>query len=180
MKNFRDQLNQKRGFTLIETIVFLGAFGVLSILTTVTLFVVLGSMTKARITREVRRNGDNAMQIIERQLRVAKSISTAPGTCGSSAGSVSVLQYIDQYNSPLSFSCVSVGGVNGIASVSAQTNLLTDTTRVGIQNCAVFTCDQSTVPKWVRIDFVLSSLAVGRVTEMFQSRWQTQVGVRYQ
>ena len=172
---------KRRGFTLVETVVFLGVFGVLAILATTSLLLVLGNMTKTKVIQESRRNGNNALQIMERQLRVAESLSTVAGECGGST-----VKFTDQYGQPASFSCELSSGNFAISSGSGGL-LLTDPSSVKVSTvgdpstCQIFTCDTNDPKRWVRIDFSVSPITNStRATEVFQSEWHSQVNIRYQ
>jgi Tfp pilus assembly protein PilE len=182
ISNFKFQI--KRGFTLAETVVFVGSFAVLAIIATATLFMVLGNVAKTRINQEIRRNGDNALQIMERHLKVAKEIVSCTTTA---------VTFFDQYGSkdasggPTgSFSCGAAPGYTGVLALSsASGQLLTDPSRVTISNCAIFNCDSPSDPeapkKWVKIDFGLTSAGTSaRTTEKTTVQWHSQVNIRYQ
>lgn len=174
--------SQSRGFTLIEMIAVLGSFGVLAVLATTTLLIALGNMAKTRATQEVRRNGENALQVMERHLRVAKALSTT--TCGGAGGAAgSSVEFTDQSGNPAKFSCSPSGGINVIASSSGE--LLTDPSRVAVTNCNIFTCDapadSKTPRRWVRIQFTLGSARTSdRPTEKAQTTWNSQVNIRFE
>lgn len=174
----------KSGFTLMEMIVVLGSFAILAIISTATLFITLNNMAKARVTREVRRNGDSALQVMERQLRVAQAI-TACNPTGTE------VDFTDQYgnnnsstNAPKFICDSTTPNKFFIASGSAHVRL-TDENRVTVISCNnVFTCDPANnPPQWVKINFTLKSNvnpASTRPTEQGQATWNSQVNIRYQ
>jgi len=168
----------------MEMIVVLGSFAILAIISTSTLFIALSNMAKAKVTREVRRNGDSALQIMERHLRVAQALPTPVAVpppvyqCGGNR-----VDYIDQYGQAGRFTCVT--GVppqgNFIASGSADIPI-TDQSKVSVENCN-FTCDSSDPRKWVQIDFSLISIVnpnSTRPTEKQRISWKSQLNLRFE
>lgn len=170
-----------KGFTLVETVVFLGVFGVLAILSTSTLFLVLGNMAKARVTQDVRRNGNNALQVMERQLRVAKAVDSCLSGGAACTSGCDTVKFTDQYGSVNGeFSCKSLGpDLMIIASSSGQP--LTDQDSVNVSSCS-FSCDASVPTKWVNISFTIVPQTQGssRATDQFRSDWHSQVNIRFQ
>lgn len=184
-----------RGFTLMEMIVVLGSFAILAVISTSVLFVALNNMAKARVTREVRRNGDSALQIMERQLRVAQALSPVPTECGGN-----IVKYLDQYGNYAQFTCQSSAGQYFIASGAATPFSspvpipsptaapspipLSDSKKVTVGNsCSIFICDTASPPQWVKINFSLTSntnLGSNRPTEKQSSTWASQINIRYQ
>lgn len=102
-------MKTNRGVSLIEILVVLGIFGVLSVLSTRTITLSLSGSKKSMATLAVRENLNYSLSVIERQLRNATAVSSCLETSSS-------LTYHDQDNVITSFSCQ--GGY--IASGSAR------------------------------------------------------------
>lgn len=101
-KNLR--VKRKGGFSLIELLVVVFVFSILTVVTTRSLAVSLRGSSKSNSTGTVKENIEFAAGSIERQLRNARSIDQA-------TSSTQVINYVDENGLPASFSCV--GGANG-------------------------------------------------------------------
>lgn len=66
-------LNQ--GFTLIEILVAFGILGIITVMGTNMFFTILKGSAKTRVLTEVKQNGDYAINVMERRIRNAKSLS---------------------------------------------------------------------------------------------------------
>jgi prepilin-type N-terminal cleavage/methylation domain-containing protein len=169
-----------RGFSLIEVLVALAVFTILAMLATAALFLVTANAAKARVKMTIKRNGDQAMQIMERHLMVAQSLDSCPvGSWGST------VSFTDQYGNPATFSCLSLTdsgcGISGnnIASGSGYI-ALTNPCQVYVQDCNIFQCD--TNKSWLKIAYTLQSnnYNTGRSSEIGTASWQSQISIRFQ
>jgi len=98
---------------LIEILIVISIFAVLSVLVTQSMIVTLRGSRKSEAQVKVRENVNYAFSVIERQLRSAENISTCPND------DYSTLEYISIEGVETSFSCEDEG--NGyIASDSAR------------------------------------------------------------
>ncbi|QQG47265.1 MAG: prepilin-type N-terminal cleavage/methylation domain-containing protein [Candidatus Woesebacteria bacterium] len=134
----------KKGFSLIEILVVIALFAVLSIIATQSLTLTIRGMKKTDNTTKVRESLDFAMGVISRNLRNADSLTTI---CPNS--DTSRIDYMDQNGLTASFSCQNIG-VNGyVASSSAR---LTNDSIV-ISSCS-FQCGagSNNVPPYVVIN----------------------------
>lgn len=124
---------QKSGFSLVEMLVVVLVFSILSILIIQSLVLVLRGSRKSESLSIVKGNVDYAMSSIERLLRNAQDLN-----CALSTGSR--LVYTDEYgNTGTYFSCEELGSDAFIASSSASIRLTSPDVR--ITNCStVFTC----------------------------------------
>src|SRR5258708_7040639 len=124
------------GYTLIEMLVVIVIFYVISIVAAQTIILTLKGTYKASAISGVRQNVDYALGAMERQLRGAKSItSVCDGT------SASQINFIDQNNNPVVFSCVGVNGNNLPSSIASSSGTLTSNT-ITISACS-FVCTAS-------------------------------------
>jgi prepilin-type N-terminal cleavage/methylation domain-containing protein len=132
------------GFSLIEVLVVMFVFSILSIVVAQTLAVTLRGSRKSESQVQARENIQYAISVIDRSVRNARRL-----TC---SGQTNTLSYIDEYGVAASFQCVSASGNYYIASNSAR--LTSDS--VNVTNCVspsyAFTCIQNTgVPDEVNI-----------------------------
>src|SRR5207253_1922062 len=104
------------GYTLIEMLVVIAVFSIISIIASQTIITVLSGTHKADVISKVRTNLDYAMGSMDRQLHNAKSITQCPNPDNQQ------LSFIDQNNNTVTFSCIGVNNSNqpaNIASASA-------------------------------------------------------------
>ena len=128
------------GISLIETLIVIGIFAVLGILSTSAVLLSLQGSKKGDSQIKVRENVDYALSVMERNLRNAES-SLCPST--------SEVTYVDSNDVPGSFSCLDVPLAGYVASGSAR--LTSD--EIKIIACS-FTCTagDGSVPPRVAID----------------------------
>lgn len=124
--------NKTNGFSLIEILVVIVIFAILSVVGTQIVTTSLRSSTKSEKLVAVRENVDFAFNVMERELRNAKSISCP---------SKSTVNFTNQDNSVSSLSCV--GGVNGRIELNTL-SLISGNTYVDC-TANVFTCSVSSV-----------------------------------
>ena len=156
----------KKAFTLIEVIVAIGVFAVLTVILSLLLAGTLRGSKKAAATILVRGEGAYAIESMAAQLRFAKSITSCTG-----GSSVTVKT---QVGADLTFSCLSSGDDVYLASNSARLT----TANVKITNCAgVFTCPADL--RAVRITFGLQKTGSNLPLEGTASiDFDTEVGLR--
>lgn len=129
------------GFSLIETLVVVGLFAVIGIVVAQSTAVSLQGSRKADASSKVRENLNQAINVMERQLRSAKAI-TSP-VCSTGGTSSTSINYTDQRGNPGSFTCYPEPNCTSnsyVASPSAGTPLnLTSVETLCITACQ-FTC----------------------------------------
>lgn len=133
LKVKNEKLKIMTGISLIETLIVIGVFAVLGILSTSAVLLSLQGSKKGDVQIKVRENLDYAISIIERQLRNAGSVS--PLTC--SGAPLSVINYRDSNNISTSFSCVTTSSDGYVASGSANLRLTSE--EIKVTTCS-FTC----------------------------------------
>src|SRR3990167_11388670 len=104
----------EKGFTLIEILVVITIFSVLTILVTQTIIFSLRSTKKSESLNQARQNLDYAAQIVERHIRNADRIETCSGS------PVTSISYYDAYGIASSFSCVSDYVASGSYRLTSQ------------------------------------------------------------
>ncbi len=127
----------KKGYTLIEILVVVVVFAVISLIATQTVILILRGTKKAESVSKVRQNLDYAMGSMERQLRSARSITSA---CNNSASSQ--INFIDQSGNVNSFSCVGTNQTGSASSVASSSADLTSSD-ITISSCS-FVCAPAT------------------------------------
>lgn len=146
-----------KGFSLIETLVVLGLFAVVGVVTTASLFTVLRSARKTDAIGRVKSNLDYAVSIMERQIRNANSISTSGG-CFAPIPTPNEIDFTDSDNNPNKFSCQGLP-TGFVASGSA--NIRVTSAQVNITNCSItcFAGASGSVPPYV--NFTLTGVDAG-------------------
>jgi Tfp pilus assembly protein PilW len=157
---------KKTGFTLLETLVAISAIAVVGILIAQVFFTTTRSNTKTELLKDVKQNGDYAMEIMSRMIRNSEGITSS---CLPNPGVT--LSYVDIKNADgntTEFGCLSDLTVLRIASTSASFPtpyyMTSSNATLGITSCADipiedfhFTCISSVdQPSTVTIHFKLS------------------------
>lgn len=126
----------KNGYTLVELLVVIVAFAVISIVASETIILTLRGTYKADAISKVRQNVDYAMSSMERQIRGAQSITSL---CDNKA--YPQIDFIDQNSNPVSFACVNINQTGQDSSISSSSGTIT-ANNLTISQCS-FTCLQS-------------------------------------
>lgn len=88
MKNF---LKIKKGFTLIELVIYVAAFAIITTLVTLFVFNLIRAQTKTRIIKEVSENAGRAMELMLWEIRNAEDVYLSTSSFGSHPGQLSLL-----------------------------------------------------------------------------------------
>lgn len=120
---------QFAGFSLLEVLVVLAVFSLLSIVSTTVILLSVRGSRKSDTNSRVRQNVDHVISTMERQIRNATSVTACPNT------NPNILDYIDENGTPTSFSCIANSTDGYIASGSAK--ITAD--EVVVENCNI-TC----------------------------------------
>jgi len=181
-KNKKDKGN--RGFTLIEILVSIGIIAIISVLIAQSFFSTTRSNTKAELLKDIKQNGDYAIEIMGRMIRNARDVSSACPTAGSMADS---LVLVNADGGTTTFGCYEDVTVTRIASTSASMGTIENLT--GNTVSTGDTCLTSTLQFWcsrpaysspiVTIFFTLSQ--PGAPPDQFQkgeTSYQTTVVMR--
>lgn len=115
-------IRNKEGFTLIEILVVISLFAILSVITAQSLIRIIGSTSNSSSSAKTRENMEHALSIVERSMRNAKQITSCNTTS---------VNYVSENNQAESFVCTTVGGgnieKNGQPLVSTDVSLSTCT-----------------------------------------------------
>lgn len=166
-----------KGFTLIEILVSVGILATISIVVAQSFFTVMRSNSKTSLLADVKQSGEQAMQTMTRMIQNAKEITSACSTEGQQSTSVVI---VNPDGGTTTFGCVLDATVTRIASTSATSEFLTDTTvTLGGDVCAAsslsFSCTTAAgQPSRVAITFSLAQVGADaqqfeQASESFQS-----------
>ncbi len=156
------QKYRQKGFTLVELLVVIGIFAVLTSVIFSILVTVLRGSKKAESIVSVRRVGDHAVEQIIKQMRFAKSLnfpSPYGGTAPACSGAGTTVQTLRITNSDLTqsvFSCPASSTAPN--SITRNGSDLTNRSEVVVSACS-FQCRQNlSSPPTIRINFTLSKI----------------------
>lgn len=88
MKNF---VSKKSGFTMVEMIIYVAFFAVLSVLTTNATIMVMKSFYSLRISQSISQSATTALERMSREIRNAYAVDTANSTLTTSPGRLTLL-----------------------------------------------------------------------------------------
>lgn len=88
MKNF---LKTKKGFTLIELVIYVATFAIVITLVTLFVFNLIRAQTKTRIIKEVSESAGRAMELILWEIRNAEDVYLSTSSFDSHPGQLSLL-----------------------------------------------------------------------------------------
>ena len=169
------------GFTLMEVLVSVGIVAILGIVIVQTFFTTVRTSRKTEITRDVKQNGDFALDVMSRMVRSARMVTTVCSTNGTQTPTITI---VNPDNYTTTFGCVVDGAVSRIASTSGlRTEYLTSrnvSLGVDCTNALTFICTGLASQKTsVQIKFTLGQ--VGTPVDQFEkgsSNFQTSVVTR--
>lgn len=168
--------NNQTGFTLFEVLMVIFLFTIIALVTTNLFFSILKSTSKAELEKEVKQNGDFAMNVMERMIRNSRQVTDCPNPSGS-------LQIQNPDGLLTTLQCFEDEGSAKIASVSGSTQqFLTGKNVILGSNCALstlsFSC-RAGPPKRITISFTLTQKGTSsRPEEQARVSFQTTVNLR--
>jgi len=148
MKISNDQTNTQKGFTLLEILITISVMATIATLITQVFFTTTHTNTKTEILKEVKQNGDFALDIMTRMVRNARSVES---TCASTGTNLDALDIKNPDVDSTEFGCYydAVNGVARIASTSATSGSIQYLTSSNVTlgascaNSLKFTCASS-------------------------------------
>jgi len=176
-------MKSTNGFTLLEILISVGVLAIVSTLIAQVLFTTTRVNKKAEILREVKGNGEFAIDVFSRLARNAVAVETV---CDIGADSTPAAVFRNADNRRTTIRCWSDGTAARIASVSADTVYISGANLTlsasGGSSCAdsslSFSCPvESGVVTPMVIQFSLGTLAEAE-NEQVRSSFQTAVTVR--
>ncbi|MBN1263269.1 MAG: type II secretion system protein [Candidatus Pacebacteria bacterium] len=169
-----------KGFTLLETLVSLGALGIVLTVTISAFLTVMTKSAKVRVVKAVESDGKYALRVMEQMVKGA--ISILPNSVGQTC--VSGMDYLKIENLDggiTEFACLNEGTVDGfIASSSGSIDKRLTSPGVKLDVCS-FDCQSGRFdqPDRVTISFGLSQRqATARVEEQADLNFETSVTLR--
>lgn len=171
----------KKGFSLIETLVVVGLFALVGIIVSQSTATSLTGSRKADASIKVRENLNQALSVMERQIRSAQSITS---TCAAGGTTSENISYVDQSGNSAGFSCnpnpnCTTTSTTAVSSTSAvSTDRITSTDTLCITACQ-FVCTRVNSNLPPTVDIILegrSKEATG--VEDTAIRVQTSVNLR--
>jgi Tfp pilus assembly protein PilW len=123
-------LNKHGGYSLMEVMLAIGVFTLLAILVTQSVAITLKSAKKSDASTRVRADLDYAVNVMERKIRNADSITNCTGP------SLNILYYVDKNGEDANFQCIGETGDSGyVASTSEGVTLRLTSEDIKITNC---------------------------------------------
>lgn len=175
----------RHGFTLLEMVVALAIIALLSTVLSSVFISILRTNTKTERLKDVKQNGEIALESMVRMLQGARQVTTS---CESTGTVVRSLSIVNSDGGTTTLECVSDGQSFRIASTSAQSTVYLTSGNVTLGGTS--SCDQSTlaftcfvasgVPSSVMISFSLSQtgLPTGQAYESSGETFQTTASLR--
>lgn len=172
-----------RGFTLLEMVVSLGIIAVVSVLLSQVFITSLRSSTKTEIRKDVKQNGDHALESMVRMIQNAQEVSSA---CSSTGTASSTAVVIGHDGGETTLGCSFDGTSTRIASTSASgtSYLTTNDVSLGGSSCTgsslIFTCAGGAgIPTSITIAFDLAQSGVpAQAFEQSSESFQTTTTMR--
>lgn len=167
----------RRGFTLIETLVVIGVLFTVGIFIIQLFFSMLKSGAKSTVTTTVEQNGNYALNVMSRMIQNSREVTA----CNSDSLTIknpddlSTTFFCDDTST-----CDSASTSPKIASVSAATGNYCLTSDSVIADClALFNCSQLTTSRIIGISFGVSqNIPNSKLEETAQIDFQTNVTIR--
>lgn len=164
---------RESGFTLIEVLVVIGIFVLISTVIVSIFFVVLRGTKNSDSIILVKQNGEYAMSQMIRMIRFAKSLDS-PTVCDGNVLTSITISTFDSNQTTFSCPVDALPTPNFIASNSANSTRLTNIQDVGVSSCSFVCTESGGSAPLINIKFSLtkvnsSGLPEGNVTIPFQS-----------
>ena len=169
-------MNTQRGFTLLEMLVSVAIIAMVSVVLSQVFISTIRTNAKTEILKEVKQNGDLAIESISRMVQNAKSISCPTATS---------LLIVNPDGGSTTIGCALDATTTRLASTSATTVYLSSkSVTLGGTDCASstlqFTCTATTgLPSHVAVSFRLAQ--IGTPVDQFErasESFQTSVTMR--
>jgi prepilin-type N-terminal cleavage/methylation domain-containing protein len=178
---------QSVGFTLIEILITISIVGIIGILLAQVFFTTTKVNTKTELQKDIRQNGQFALDVMSRMIRSAIEVTSTCDTTGTQSTSI---QITNPDGDMTTFECLYADSVSRIASTSASTGqssyLTSKNVTLGGTSCndadmtLLFTCQSgSSQTPFVTLQFDLMQKGAGtNQTEQANQSFQLGVNVR--
>jgi prepilin-type N-terminal cleavage/methylation domain-containing protein len=137
----------RRGFTLLETLVAISAIASVGVLIAQVFFTTTRSNTKTELMKEVKQNGDYAMELMTRMIRNSIAVNSSCSTTGTP---LDMLEIKNADGNMTQFGCFLDSSVTPsitrIASVSATTNKRDALSSTGVSLGGTSCIDVASIP----------------------------------
>lgn len=175
--------SNKKGFTLLEMVVSISIVALVAVVLSQIFIVTLRTNAKTEISKDMKQNGELALESMVRMIQRAKSIAT---TCASSGTTVQSLTIVNNDDGETTYGCVADGTAMRLASSSASATKYLTSSNVTLGGT---TCSESTLefvcygaaglPGSVTISFQLSHSGMSFVSfEQSSESFQTTATMR--
>jgi len=179
----RKIINHRDGFTLLELVVSVAIVAVVSAVLSQVFLITLRTNAKTEISKDMKQNGDLALESMVRMIQKAQRITSECLSTGTVSQSLTI---INDDSAETTYECVLDGSVTKLASTSAEgTEYLTSSNvTIGGTQCTdsslSFTCAGGAgVPASVTIAFQLSQSGMSDAAfEQTSESFQTTATVR--
>ncbi len=172
------RLRSTDGFTILELVVSVAIVALVAVVLSQIFLVTLRTNAKTEISKDMKQNGELALESMVRMIQRAKSISS---TCISTGTSSQSIQVVNSDNGVTTLGCLVDGNASRLASSSANgiEYLTSDNVTLGGTSCAesslAFVCyGAAGLPASVTISFQLSKAGMSvqsfeQSSEFFQT-----------
>lgn len=175
-------MRKLKGFTLIEVLVSVGIIAILMVVLVQGFFSVFRTSIKTELLKDVKQNGDFALDVMSRMIRNSTTTAT---TCAAEGTTTSTFSVVNPDGFTTTFQCLLDGTIPRIASVSgSRTDYLTSkNVSLGVNGCTnaiTFVCASSTGGE-TRVQTTFTLGQVGIPVDQFQkasASFQTSVVTR--
>jgi prepilin-type N-terminal cleavage/methylation domain-containing protein len=163
-------MSGQRGYTIIELLIVIVLLASISITATTLLFTSLGGSGKASGLAVVKQSGDQAIQLIERQIRGAGSVSCP---------AVNQLTITDSDGITATFEIVNdvAAGVDRVA-YSGPVFITSDELSASNFSCSLISTGIQGEPDVVEVQFTLAIAPGGRPSEAVTETFRTRTSLR--
>ena len=144
--------SKQKGYSLMEMLIYLAIFTMLSILVINSLITVMTSFATTRTNRDLLESGSTAIERISREIRQAKDVDIANSTLGSSPGVLQLNSTNSVGNSMVIKFMISSGALNIYEDGVLKDNLLGQNISV---NSLIFRRISTTNSEAVKIEMTL-------------------------
>jgi prepilin-type N-terminal cleavage/methylation domain-containing protein len=171
-------IKNNSGFTLIEILIVIFLFSLITMTGSNLLFSILKTTSKAQIEKEIKQNGNYAISVMEKSIRNARGIDTTGCVANQKQ-----LTITNQDGSQTLFRCFDNESVAKIASDSSPLTNANVTVGTPGQLCTssslTFECQSTSFPPLVKISFTLKQAKANPSVENQASVFfQTTVSLR--
>jgi len=170
----RWQLDAKKGYSLLELLIVIALVGTIGVITSQVFIIGLRSQAKSEILKEVKQNGDYALQVMDTIIRNAVNIDEA--SCNANTQDITITT---SDGASVTFDCTTprIASVSGDPSIT----LYLTSSKVSVSSCNIrVVCPTPpTSPKYVFFNYTISQVGTQLAKEQQASvEFQSTVSLR--